>query len=26
VILVAATDWREAALAWMQRRIDRAVK
>lgn len=26
VILVAATDWREAARAWMQRRIDRAVK
>lgn len=24
VILVAATDWREAARAWMQRRIDRA--
>lgn len=24
VILVAATDWREATRAWMQRRIDRA--
>lgn len=23
---IAATDWREAARAWMQRRIDRAVK